>query len=78
MTKKEMINKIEELKTKAFNNSSDKKYSNYMKLKAELLKETGYTKKYDGRLYLQKSARKEQIELYLTAVQIAYDMIYNS
>ena len=78
MTKKEMINKIEELKLKAFNNSDDNKYSNYLKLKTEVLKEVGYTTKYEGRLYLQKSARKEQIELYLTAVQIAYDMIYNN
>ena len=36
MTKKEMINKIEELKLKAFNNQDDNKYSSYLKLKTEV------------------------------------------
>lgn len=76
MTIKEMKNTMKTINNKVMSKGDRNKYRKYIELRHDLLKESGYTKKYDGRLYLQESAKKDQVELYYNCTMIAYDMMY--
>ena len=77
MTIKEMREIIERQKKELFNTLNLEDRKKIWDIRREYLEALGYTAKYEGRLYLPKSARKEQVELYFTAQQIVYDIMIN-